>query len=566
MQTKKQSHVLWNALKLVYRCDPKGFVLKVLYTTIGSLLPLANLYILAQIVDSVQAALSIKDGSGMATITLDVALFAAIFFLSRMVGILSLVNSDKLTQRLIDYISDQIQSHSVSLDMAYYDNPDYHDTFHRAQQEANFRPIRILDDFTNFVGSAISIVGVVTMLASASWLTLVVMIVAIIPTFIVRLVKSRKVFSFRRENTQLTRRTHYLAALLTDSAFAKETRAFGLGPFFRGQFVDIRRQLVDKLLAISRRIAVSDALSAILETAALLLIVVFLCRETVSGAITVGSFVMLFEAFRRGQQNLQTMATAVAGLYDSKLFIGNLFEFMDLKPSIASPEHPVPFPSRVESVVFNDITFSYPNIQSADQSADPHYQSNSKQRPVLQHFSLTCKRGEVTYLKGENGFGKTTLLKLLLRLYDPNDGCILVNGIDIRQFDLDELRHNVSAIFQDHVRFYFTAKQNIEFGDIHHPGDETRLQRAAELSEAMPVIAKLSKGMDTPLGRQFNQGEELSMGQWQRIALARQLYSQAPVLVFDEPTAWMDREAREQFLQNLDIIKRDKVVILIAHF
>ena len=565
MKERKQNHVLLNALRLVYRCDAKGFVLKIVYTAVGSLLPLANLYILAQIVDSVQATLQNNSEVVVLSIPVAVSLFAAIFFLGRLVGILSIVNSDKLTQRLIDYISDQIQSHSVSLDMAYYDNPDYHDTFHRAQQEANYRPIRILDDFTNFVGSAISIVGVVTMLATASWLTLVVMIVAIIPTFIVRLVKSRRVFSFRRESTQLTRRTHYLAALLTNSAYAKETRAFGLGPFFRQQFVAIRRELVDKLLSISRRIAVSDALSAILETAALLLIVVFLCRETVAGAITVGSFVMLFEAFRRGQQSLQTMASAVAGLYDSKLFIGNLFEFMELRPSIASPDQPVAFPQQVDSVVFDDITFSYPAVQSAEQSADPDYQAGKAQRPVLQHFSLRCVKGEVTCLQGENGFGKTTLLKPLLRLYDPDDGRILINGIDIRQFDLEELRRNVSAIFQDHVRFYFTARQNIEFGDIHHLGDEQRLQRAAELSEAMPVIERLSKGMDTPLGRQFYQGEELSMGQWQRVALARQLYSQAPVLVFDEPTAWMDCHAREQFLQNLDVIKRDKVVILITH-
>lgn len=552
-------NVLGNALRLVYRCHAKGFVLKVCYTALGSLLPLANLYLLKLLVDGVTQG--VAAGMPFASIVPYVVAFAAVFLVGRVVGILSVVNSDRLSQRLIDYISDQIQCQSMTLDMAYYDNPDYHDTFHRAQQEANYRPIRILDDFTNFVGSAISIVGVVAMLCTASWLTLVVMVVAIIPTFVVRLVKSRKLFAFRRENTQYYRRSHYLSMLLTDSAYAKEIRSFSLGRFLRGQFVEIRGRLVEKLIAISRRLAVIDGVSAVLETAALLSIVGFLLYRAYAGAITVGAFVMLFEAFRRGQQNLQTMASSLAGLYDSKLFIGNLFEFMELRPAIVSPSAPVPFPERVERVEFRDITFAYPCVDS--RAADQR--EGGAPTPVLRHFSMLCEMGQISWLRGENGFGKTTLLKLLLRLYDPDEGAVLINGIDIRGFDLAELRRNVSAIFQDHVRFYFTAGQNIQFGDIEGPLSADRLHEAVRLSQAKQVVEKLPKGLDTPLGRIFDQGEELSMGQWQRIALARQLYSKAPILVFDEPTAWMDKESRERFLENLETIKRDHVVILIAH-
>ncbi len=552
-------NVLGNALKLVYQCHAAGFVLKVFYTALGSLLPLANLFLLKMLVDGVTQG--VADGMPFASIVPYVVAFSVVFFVGRVVGILSVVNSDRLSQRLIDYISDQIQRQSMTLDMAYYDNPDYHDTFHRAQQEANYRPIRILDDFTNFVGSIISIVGVVAMLCSASWLTLVVMVVAIIPTFVVRLVKSRKLFAFRRENTQHYRRSHYLSTLLTDSAYAKEIRSFSLGPFFRSQFVTIRRQLVDKLIAISRRLAVIDGVSAVLETIALVTIVGFLLYKAYAGAITVGAFVMLFEAFRRGQQNLQTMASSLAGLYDSKLFIGNLFEFMELRPKIVSPSNPVAIPDHVQCVEFRDITFSYPCLE-------PNTTENGhagKPAPVLKHFSMICAKGEISWLRGENGFGKTTLLKLLLRLYDPDEGSILINDIDIRKFDLTELRRQVSAIFQDHVRFYFTAQQNIQFGDIDAPLSTERLHEASRFSQAQSVIDKLPKGYDTQLGRIFNQGQELSMGQWQRIALARQLYSNAPILVFDEPTAWMDKTSRERFLENLETIKRNHVVILIAH-
>ena len=184
---------------------------------------------------------------------------------------------------------------------------------------------------------------------------------------------------------------------------------------------------------------------------------------------------------------------------------------------------------------------------------------------MLSHFSLTARAGEVTQLEGENGFGKTTLLKLLLRLYDTDQGMVLINGVDVRRYDLKGLRHGVGAIFQDYVRFYCTAEENIVFGDVNHY-DRERVRQVAHLSGADKFIEKLPKGYDTPLGRMFDGGEELSMGQWQRIALSRQLYGNAPVLVFDEPTAWMDVPSRDRFYETLDMLqKQNKVIILIKH-
>jgi ATP-binding cassette subfamily B protein len=200
-------------------------------------------------------------------------------------------------------------------------------------------------------------------------------------------------------------------------------------------------------------------------------------------------------------------------------------------------------------VEFRDITFRYPKIE----------------RDVLSHFSLTARAGEVTQIEGENGFGKTTLLKLLLRLYDTDQGAVLINGVDVRRYDLKGLRRGIGAIFQDYVRFYCTAEENIAFGDVQHH-DPKRVRWAAHLSGADKFIDKLPKGYDTPLGRMFDGGEELSMGQWQRIALARQLYSNAPVLVFDEPTAWMDIPSRDRFYETLEEMKnQNKVIILIKH-
>lgn len=537
------------AFKLIWQCDRKSLLFKVFYTVCTSLLPLANLYILKVLVDSVTN----YAGSGFEEfpqmLVYCILAFCGITLLNRLISVLSTVNNDILTQKLIDYINNLIQNQSVRLDLAYYDNPDYHDTFHRAQQEAAFRPIRILENFVSALSALISLAGVGVMLLVSSWQVIVVMVVAVVPTFCVKLYKSRRIYRFRREATQTMRRSNYYGQLLSDRAYAKEVRSFGLADYFRQCYVSIRRKLVSQLLAISRRLAYFDALTAVIEAAALVFVLLFLVRPAVSGALTIGTFVMLFEAFRRGQGYLNSLVSGVSGLYEHKLFINNLFEFLKLEPSITSPANPVAFPERVEEVSFENITFYYPEMKT----------------PTLNAFSMKARKGEVTYLEGENGFGKTTLLKLLLRLYDPQQGSIRINGIDIRQFDLAELRHNISAIFQDYVQFYFTARENITFGEINNADDARRLAEAVRLADAEGVVARLSKGLDTPLGRQFDHGEELSMGQWQRIALARQLFSRAPILLFDEPMAWMDSKARATFASTLETLRKDHIILLVRH-
>ena len=538
------------AFRLIWQCDKKGFALKLFYTLCTSLLPLLNLYVLKLLVDgATQAVAGAGDGLLSVEMIRYVLVFCGVMLLNRWVGVLSTVNNDVLTQRLIDYVNNIIQTQSVRLDMSYYDNPSYHDTFHRAQQEAAFRPIRILENTVSVLGSSVALVGIALMLLASSWQVVAVMALAVVPSFAVRLYKSRRIYRFRRETTQDMRRTYYYGQLLTNRLYAKEVRAFGLGAHFRSLYVDIRARLVDRLLAISRRLGVFDALTALFEVSALALVLVLLIRPAISGAMSIGTFVMLFEAFRRGQGYLATMVGGISGLYEHKLFINNLFEFLELQPSIVSPANPEPFPERIDEVSFDDVTFVYPDMK----------------RPVLDHLSLRARRGEVTLVEGENGKGKTTMLKLLLRLYDPQGGAVRINGIDIRRFDVGVLRRNVSAIFQDYVQFCFTARENVSFGDISNAGDARRLSEAIRMADAGAVVERLSNGLDTQLGRQFDGGEELSMGQWQRIALARQLYSPAQVLLFDEPTAWMDGEARSHFAETVQKLKSDHVIILVQH-
>lgn len=540
---------LFKALNMIRMCRPKSFWLRIFYVFVQSVLPLVSLYVLKFLVDSVtngeqQVILGHEFSPYMLLV-----IFSLLFLLNRLVNVLSTVNNDIMSQRLVDYLSDRMQRQSARLDMSYFDNPEYHDTYHRAQQEASYRPLQVLNGFMNLFGALLTISGIVVMLTTASPWIIVVMVVAVFPSFVVRIIKSRQIYAFRRENTQNYRRTYYYTTLLGGRDYAKEMRTFGLASYFRSRFVKIRKELVVALLRISRRIAMYDSICALVETAALFLVTLFLIRSATSGAITVGAFVMLFEAFRRGQASLNTLVAAISGLYDNRLFVGNLFEFLDLEPTIVSPPNAKPFPKEVHTVEFRDITFRYPKME----------------RDVLKHFNLTARAGEVTQIEGENGFGKTTLLKLLLRLYDTDEGAVLVDGVDVREYDLQGLRHGIGAIFQDYVRFYCTAEENIAFGDIENPNSD-RVRYVAWLAGADKIIERLPKGYQTPLGRMFDGGEELSMGQWQRIALARQLYSDAPVLIFDEPTAWMDVPSRDRFYETLELMKNNnKVIILIKH-
>lgn len=533
---------LWKALMMVCRCDPRSFWLRILYVLLQSVLPLANLYILKLLVDSVtSAATSLPDTSYPLSALL--AAFVGIFLINRVISALSGINNDILSQRLIDYTTSVMQNHAASLDMGYYDTAAFHDTLHRAQQEATSRPMQIMNSFMALGGAVVMLGGIVGMLGAWSPWVIPVMVVAVVPAFIVRLHKARSIYRFRRSSTQLYRQTGYYGSVLTTRPFAAELRAFRLAPRFRRLFTDRRRTLASRLLSISRRLGVLDILCSFIEAAALLAVVWMLIHQALTAAISVGTFVMLFEAFRRGQGQLTAFASAVASLYDNRLFASNLFEFLDLRPHILAPVEPLEVPDTIETVELRDVTFRYPGAE----------------RDALQHFDLVCRRGEITHIEGQNGYGKTTVLRLVLRLYDPQEGAVFVNGIDIRRFRPEDLRARIGVLFQDFARYAATVRENIEYGGQGVVGQDIQDQ------PLLDFVSRLPQGYDTPLGRLFDGGQELSMGQWQRLALARALASDRPVLLLDEPMAWMDQSTREAFLAQLEQLKNNRIIILINH-
>jgi len=260
--------------------------------------------------------------------------------------------------------------------------------------------------------------------------------------------------------------------------------------------------------------------------------------------------VMYFQAFQRGMGFLQDFLTSLAGLYEDNLFLSNLYEFLDLVPQVAEPRTPAPFPRPMQQgITLDHVTFHYPGGS----------------RPVLDDICLTLRPGEHVALVGENGSGKTTLVKLLCRLYDPSAGVISVDGRDLREFATTDLRREISVVFQDYARYQLTARENIGFGDSRAPATDERIESAARQSGAHPIIAGLPKGYETNLGKWFEDGEELSIGEWQKVALARAFLREAPIIVLDEPTSALDAKAEFDFYEKFRSVAQGKTAVLISH-
>ncbi len=538
------------ATRFVYQSDRRLFAVHLVLIVLQSVLPLVSLYVLKLLVDAVTGSIAGHKEMLVPRIWLYAGVFCGVFLFTRVFTIINQLTDEVLTQKLIDFISNLLHKKSTELDLAYYDNAEYHDTFHRAQQEANYRPIQILDNLTGILQNGLSLAGIVALLFAFSWLGILIMVIAGLPSLWVKLMRSKALYNWRKENTPLFRKANYFSMLMTNRTYAKEMRIFNLSNHFQQQFSTIRKQLVKQILTITTRRAKMDLFSVVLEAGALLAIIYLLSVKAFAGAITLGSFVMFFEAFRRGQGYVQSLVTNLSRLYENKLFLTNLFEFLDLQPQIQPVAQPIPFPKQIkQGIRFENVSFKYPG-------------SN---KWVLRNYYLTATPGEVTLIEGENGTGKTTLIKLLCRLYECTEGRITIEGIDIRQYDVTELRKNISGLFQDFAQYDFTVQENILLGNIDAPADDQKVQQTARLGCATPVINQLPDAYNTLLGKYFEKGEELSMGQWQRIALARAIYKDAPVLVLDEPTSWLDTEATTRFKQYLSQLKKGRIILLINH-
>lgn len=548
MDRVRTSLRLGRALRVVWAASASRTVISLLLAILQSALPLVMLYLMKLAVDALTAGAGGSVAFG--TVVLYLGLLTLAGFLSAAVGAVETHTTEAQAQLVTDHVLELIHEKSIRLDYGYYEDPEYHDTLHRAQQEAPYRPPQVLNALLQVTRSALTVLGALALLATASWAVPVLLAVAAVPVLLVRLRNAERNYTWKREKSSTERRANYLSWVLANPIPAKEVRMFAIGPWLIGAFRDLRALLRREKIELSRRRAWEATLAEALAAAIVFACFVFIAEGTYRGAITLGSLVMYFGAVQTGRSRLESLFGAVGSLYENNLFLSLLDDFLDVRPKIEAPVDPVPVPRPVrEGLRVESVTFRYPGSS----------------RPLLEDVSLEIHRGEVVALVGMNGAGKSTIVKLLCRLYDPQQGLITLDGIDVRRFQPEEYRRALSVVFQDFGRYYFTARENIAIGDIEREPTGGWIEEAARTAGADAFLRELRDGYDTVLGRLFPEGEELSIGEWQKVALARIFASDADILLVDEPTSALDAAAEAELFETLKRLVRGRSALLISH-
>ena len=551
MRIKGQRLHLLRAISLLWKAAPGWSVLSAVLLAMQAGLPLVQLYLMKLTVDGVTAAIGVPDTwAAFDRVGLLIGLMCATALLAVLLSSVARVIGQAQGQAVTDHVQEVIHDKSVSLDLEYYENSSFYDTLHRAQLEAPSRPTHIVNGLIQLAQNLVTLVGIGGLLVSCHWGIAAALFVSLIPGLLLRLKYANRMYKWQIDSSTVDRKATYLNWLLTGQYYAKEIRVFDLGALLIRRFRNLRRGLRQEKIGIAARYAFGEWVA---ETGAALAIfgsLAFIAFRTVQGVITLGDMVMFYQAFQRGQTYLRDMLSGLAGLYEDNLFLSKFYEFIDLAPRVAEPEQatPVPRPIR-QGITFHDVGFQYPTGEGM----------------VLENINLTIRPGQVIALVGENGSGKTTLVKLLCRLYDPTAGKITVDGVDLRRFEKAALLREFGVIFQDYAQYQMTALENIRMGDALLEPDDGKIVETARYTGAHDFLEKLPYGYDTMLGKWFGKGAELSVGQWQKIALARALLREAQIIILDEPTSSMDAKSEYAFFKRLRALAHGRTAILISH-
>ena len=512
---------------------------------------LLTLYLVKNLVDVITSQLSAEgQAAAIETVLWHVLAFGGAtlaFLITR-----GLANLAREAQGMLvaDHVDRMIHSSAVSADLAFYESPQYFDTLQRARQSGPQRPAQVTSNLLLLGKNLIMLGAVIALLASINWMLLPILAVAIIPALFVRIHFTRRLYDWQRQRTQMERRAGYLDWLMTSDIHAKELRLNQLGDYLRDCYARIRSKIRDEKLKISKRRTLVELVVGVVASAVFFFALAYLAMQTAAGSNTVGDLVLFLLIFQRAQSMGQEIVSQISRFYEDHLYIGLLFEFLEVKPKVISPGDPKPIPDELtKGIEFINVTFTYPG--SGEE--------------VLRDINLSIPRGKVIALVGANGSGKTSLIKLLTRLYDPNKGCVSLDGSNIKQYDLLEYRSLFGVVFQDYTKYANTIAENIGFGDIQKFSDKRAIERAAQASGADRFIQAYTQKYDTLLGRLFDGGRDLSEGEWQKIALARSLMNRARIIVLDEPTSSMDPDSEYALFSDFKKRIGNRTALLISH-
>ncbi|BAZ00764.1 ABC transporter-like protein [Tolypothrix tenuis PCC 7101] len=559
MKTKKNRNTLrqslavfrysGRAIGLVWTTSRALTIILATLTLVAGLLPAAIAYIGKLIVDAVVLSAQAGADGDISRPLMYVGLEA--------IAVILLAGSQRgltICQSLLRALLGQrvnllILEKSLTLDLKYFEDSEFYDKLLNARREASVRPLSLVNRTFGLVQNALSLVTYGILLVKFSVWAVIVLILAAMPAFIGETKFAGEAFRLFSWRAPETRQQHYLENLLAREDFVTEVKLYQLGEMLLGRY----RQLFNNLYGEDRDLTLRRGwwgyLLSLVSTTAFYLAYGWIVIETVLGKISLGDMTMYLTVFRQGQSTFSAALTSIGGMYEDNLYLSNLYDFLE-------EQTPQPWGTASkginpkDGIRFENVSFTYPG----------------NLKPALQNISLHLKPGEKLAIVGENGSGKTTLIKLLTRLYTPDSGRITLDGLDLQEWDVEVLRRRIGVIFQNFVRYQFTVGENIGVGDVEYLEDTNRWQKAAQKGMAQPFINQLPNSFQTQLGRWFKGGQELSGGQWQKIALSRAfMRSRADILVLDEPTSAMDAQAEYEIFNHFRTVTKNQMVFLISH-
>ena len=540
------------AVELVWTTSKLLTVLIAALTLVAGLMPAAAAWIGQQIVDTVVAAAAIVEAGGepafalaLTWVALEAGIMVVLAGAQKGLGVCQSLLRAMLGHR----VNVMILEKALTLQLIHFEDSDFYDKLTQARREASSRPLSLVNRTFGLVQNAISLTSYAILLLSFSPWAVLVLVLGGLPAFIAEAKFSGEAFRLFRWRSPETRKQMYLETVLAREDYAKEVKLYGLGPLLLERY----REIFHLVFAEDRNLTLRRGLwgfgLGLLGTAAFYGAYAWIAIATVRGAISLGEMTMYLLVFRQGQSAVSASLSAIGGMYEDNLYLSNLYEYLD-QPIGREPGTAVTGPKPGDGVRFEGVSFTYPGATT----------------PAIDRVDLHLKPGQSLALVGENGSGKTTLIKLLTRLYEPSEGRIVLDGLELGQWDPERLRERVGVIFQDFARYQMLVGENVGAGDVEHFADEARWREAAELGMADAFVADMPDGYHTQLGRWFADGRELSGGQWQKIALSRAfMRSGADILVLDEPTAAMDAEAEATVFEHVRNLTADRMAILISH-
>jgi len=536
------------AIQLVWDTNRALLLAMALLTLAAGLLPAGVAWVGAQIVDAVVSARNAAGHNAarvLRLVLLEGGLVAAVGGAQRGLSLCQALLRAQLGQR----VNVMILEKALTLELRHFEDSEFYDKLTRARREASSRPLSLVMRTFGLTQNAISLLSYAALLVRFSPWTMLVLLVAGLPAFVAEAKFSGDAFRLFRWRSPETRMQVYLETVLAREDHAKEVKLFGLGARLLQRYRDIFTRLYreDRALSI-RRDSWGFGLS-LLASATLYGAYAWIALSTIRARITLGQMTMYLLLFRQGQAAVSAILSAVGGMYEDNLYLSTLYEYLET-PVDAAAGSAVRGPLPSDGVRFEHVSFTYPGAG----------------QPALIDIDLHLTPGSSLALVGENGSGKTTLIKLLTRLYSPDSGRILVDGLPLTQWSEQALRARIGVIFQDFTRYQMLVGENVGAGDERYFEDQQRWQQAAEKGRAAGFIEQLPGGYQTQLGKWFKDGQELSGGQWQKIALARAfMRTDADILVLDEPTAAMDARAEAEIFEHFRTLARDRITILISH-